>query len=198
MRRLLLIAAAAVALAGCGSGSTSEVLRPTNPRWGDVYLQVSGPPGLARIEGGYLRRGSAHMGQLVVTDAAHGPKDCAQTYYLNPMALTPGRLEKFVGKKYTISIYGDSKFAPAVCRSLLKRGLAGGVLVDYRVPSSAMEPTLHCARPAIGCLGNGADLVGVQVNGASHLSPLAGFITLLIWVAALLVPALILFRRRDA
>jgi hypothetical protein len=36
------------------------------------------------------------------------------------------------------------------------------------------------------------------VNGASHLTPLAGFITLLIWVAALMVPALLLFRKRDA
>ena len=29
----------------------------------------------------------------------------------------------------------------------------------YRVPSSSMEPTLHCARPAPGCLGEGRDLV---------------------------------------
>jgi ABC-type transport system involved in multi-copper enzyme maturation permease subunit len=36
------------------------------------------------------------------------------------------------------------------------------------------------------------------VNGTAHLSPLAGFITLLIWTAILLVPALLLFRKRDA
>jgi signal peptidase I len=88
---------------------------------------------------------------------------------MNPMKPTPGRLEKFAWKKYTISVYGDGEFAPAVCRALVQRGFAGGVLVDYRVPSSAMEPTLHCARPAICCLGNAADLVGVQVNGASSL-----------------------------
>ena len=29
----------------------------------------------------------------------------------------------------------------------------------YRVPSSSMEPTLHCARPAPGCLADDADLV---------------------------------------
>jgi signal peptidase I len=29
----------------------------------------------------------------------------------------------------------------------------------YRVPSSAMEPTLHCARPAIGCLGKHQDRI---------------------------------------
>ena len=37
-----------------------------------------------------------------------------------------------------------------------------------------------------------------SVNGTPHLTPLSGFLTLLIWVAVLLVPAWILFRRRDA
>jgi signal peptidase I len=29
----------------------------------------------------------------------------------------------------------------------------------YRVPSSSMEPTLHCGRPALGCLGDEEDRV---------------------------------------
>jgi signal peptidase I len=29
----------------------------------------------------------------------------------------------------------------------------------YRVPSSSMEPTLHCGRPAVGCLGHEEDRV---------------------------------------
>jgi len=29
----------------------------------------------------------------------------------------------------------------------------------YRVPSSSMEPTLHCARPGVGCEGDTADWV---------------------------------------
>ncbi len=29
----------------------------------------------------------------------------------------------------------------------------------YRVPSSSMEPTLHCGRPQLGCRGREADLV---------------------------------------
>ncbi len=38
-----------------------------------------------------------------------------------------------------------------------------------------------------------------SLNGNNpHLTPLAGFLTLLIWTAVLLVPAWILFRRRDA
>ncbi|HYZ18619.1 MAG TPA: signal peptidase I [Gaiellaceae bacterium] len=32
----------------------------------------------------------------------------------------------------------------------------------YRVPSSAMEPTLHCPRPAAGCLADTADRIAVS------------------------------------
>jgi signal peptidase I len=35
----------------------------------------------------------------------------------------------------------------------------------YRVPSSSMEPTLHCARPALGCEAEENDLVAVQPYG---------------------------------
>jgi signal peptidase I len=35
----------------------------------------------------------------------------------------------------------------------------------YRVPSSSMEPTLHCARPALGCEGKQNDLVAVRPYG---------------------------------
>lgn len=101
----------------------------------DLYLEVSGPPGLTKIEGAAYRRG-AHMGGFTVVSAARGQKDCAQTIQINGM---------------------------------LTRGFGGGILVDYRIPSSAMEPTLHCAGPVPGCLGGADDVVGVQVNGASHL-----------------------------
>lgn len=36
------------------------------------------------------------------------------------------------------------------------------------------------------------------VNGTEHLSPLGGFVALLVWTAVLLVPALLFFRKRDA
>jgi signal peptidase I len=35
----------------------------------------------------------------------------------------------------------------------------------YRVPSSSMEPTLHCARPALGCEGRQMDFVAVRPYG---------------------------------
>jgi signal peptidase I len=36
---------------------------------------------------------------------------------------------------------------------------ATGLLHLYRVPSSAMEPTLHCPQPASGCEGSAADRI---------------------------------------
>lgn len=36
----------------------------------------------------------------------------------------------------------------------------------YRVPSAAMEPTIHCARPAPGCLGKTDDRIVVKYGGA--------------------------------
>lgn len=33
------------------------------------------------------------------------------------------------------------------------------VVNPYRIPSSSMEPTFHCARPEIGCVGNASDRV---------------------------------------
>lgn len=39
----------------------------------------------------------------------------------------------------------------------------------YRIPSSAMEPTLHCARPTPGCRAKTDDLVVVRLSGARAL-----------------------------
>jgi signal peptidase I len=38
----------------------------------------------------------------------------------------------------------------------------------YRVPSSSMEPTLHCARPGIGCEGDQMDRVAAHAYGDSR------------------------------
>ena len=47
----------------------------------------------------------------------------------------------------------------------------------YRVPSSAIEPTLHCARPAFGCEANVSDLIAVESYGDA--SPQRGDIVVL-------------------
>jgi signal peptidase I len=32
----------------------------------------------------------------------------------------------------------------------------------YRIPSSSMEPTVHCAKPGAGCLGDESDRIAVS------------------------------------
>lgn len=46
---------------------------------------------------------------------------------------------------------------------------ATGRSLTYRVPSSAMEPTLHCARPAPGCEATLEDGVVIEPVGAADL-----------------------------
>jgi signal peptidase I len=42
---------------------------------------------------------------------------------------------------------------------LIVLALKAWVVNPYRIPSSSMEPTLHCARPATGCLAHFSDRV---------------------------------------
>ena len=42
---------------------------------------------------------------------------------------------------------------------LIVLALKEWVVNPYRIPSSSMEPTLNCARPAVGCLGTSSDRV---------------------------------------
>jgi len=46
----------------------------------------------------------------------------------------------------------------------LSAGCGGAELRSFRVPSSAMEPTIHCAKPGDGCLGTADDHVLVQAG----------------------------------
>jgi signal peptidase I len=42
---------------------------------------------------------------------------------------------------------------------LIVLAIKAWVVNPYRIPSSSMEPTFHCARPEIGCVGNASDRV---------------------------------------
>ena len=42
---------------------------------------------------------------------------------------------------------------------LIVLALKQWVVNPYRIPSSSMEPTLNCAKPAVGCLGDSSDRV---------------------------------------
>jgi signal peptidase I len=54
----------------------------------------------------------------------------------------------------------------AVAVGLLLAGCGGTSYktVDFKVPSSSMEPTLNCAKPGAGCLGGASDHVVVDVG----------------------------------
>ncbi|HKD16665.1 MAG TPA: signal peptidase I [Thermoanaerobaculia bacterium] len=149
------------------------VLRPTNPRLANLYVQVLGPAGLASVEAqSFARRArSTGLGGLVAASAAHGPKDCSHTIAIETTPVTTSSLQKFSGKQITIAIYGKSNLAPAVCSGLAADRsdvLIGGNRQIYKIPSSAMEPTLHC-KGSLGCLGSVDDLVVARLTGAANI-----------------------------
>ena len=49
---------------------------------------------------------------------------------------------------------------------LLLAGCGSGSTRTFTIPSSAMEPTLHCGKPAVGCEGSADDQVVVQTGNA--------------------------------
>jgi signal peptidase I len=63
----------------------------------------------------------------------------------------------------------------AVC--LLAAGCLGTGTRSFRVPSSAMEPTIHCAKPGVGCLGTADDHVLVKVGKAVKRGDIIAFQT---------------------
>lgn len=54
---------------------------------------------------------------------------------------------------------------------------ASGSTHTYTIPSAAMEPTLHCAKPGLGCLGAGDDRVVVRVGAAVRRKDIVVFRT---------------------
>ena len=53
----------------------------------------------------------------------------------------------------------------AVLKKLAFVPLAGDK--TFRVPSSSMEPTLHCAKPAVGCRAETSDRIVVRAYGGA-------------------------------
>jgi signal peptidase I len=63
----------------------------------------------------------------------------------------------------------------ATASATLAVGAAGcGDTKTYRVPSSAMEPTIHCGRPKIGCAGRGDIVVFEAPRRAEELCGAGG------------------------
>jgi len=137
-----------------------------------LYIQVRGPSGVPRVVTAALNTGHGSGATFVVVPTVHGQKDCSRTVQINTLPVTAPSLRKFGGQKFTAAVYGRSNFAPAVCRQLgTKLLLVGGNRRVYRTPSSAMEPTLHCAKGAatLGCLGTADDQVVARLSGGTNL-----------------------------
>jgi signal peptidase I len=67
-----------------------------------------------------------------------------------------GRLFPNLPRPYRVALDWVVTIAGAV---LIVLGLKAWVVNPYRIPSSSMEPTLHCARPADGCEAGFSDRV---------------------------------------
>jgi signal peptidase I len=52
----------------------------------------------------------------------------------------------------------------AIAAALTAVAAGCGGTKTYRVPSPAMEPTIHCGRPKLGCEGRGDDRIVVRLN----------------------------------
>jgi len=85
----------------------------------------------------------------------------SSAYDLPPPALPPGppsespRREP-VPRAWRLAVDWILTIAGAV---LIVLAIKGWVVNPYRIPSSSMEPTLHCAKPSSGCLGSYSDRV---------------------------------------
>jgi signal peptidase I len=176
MKRLALIALVGSVFVGCGgsgSGSTTVVLRSTNPLLANLYVQVRAPSGATQAIARSLVAEGGSSGAFIVAPAVHGRQNCSHTIQIETFPVTAPRLRKFGGQQFTVGVYGASKLAPEVCRELSNGSgsrfqLVGGNKRVYRISSSAMEPTLHCARgpSAPGCVGSANDLAVARLTGA--------------------------------
>jgi signal peptidase I len=174
MKRLALIPILGLSLVACGgSGSKSEVLRVASPGH-SVYVKVTGSARGAAVVAHGLERASG--GALVAAPATQGQHVCASTTHIVTYPVSAASLRPLGGQKITFAVYADGQVADAAgCQqflSALKGGvtLVGGNRSTFHVPSSSMEPTLHCARGVgAGCLGRTSDVVVARSTGAAGL-----------------------------
>jgi signal peptidase I len=177
MKRLVFVAALAGSLAACGGGgSTSVALKLSSPFAKGIFLKVTAPSdAAAKSVGQLLVKGSS--GQLVKASAAEGAKDCTRTVKIVTYPVTLPSLRGLAGQKVTLAVYGSGQVGSALCQQLSGQfthgiSVVGGNRRIYEMPSSAMEPTLHCAKPAPGCQGSTADTLVTRLTGASSLARL--------------------------
>jgi signal peptidase I len=83
---------------------------------------------------------------------AHGAEQAAERRVRNPVDRLTGRLPRAwrVTIDWVVTIVGAIAIVLAI---------KAWVVNPYRIPSSSMEPTLHCARPGSGCDARFSDRV---------------------------------------
>ena len=171
MKRLAFVALLGLSLVACGGGSSkSVVLRAGNPLGNAVYLQITGSPKAATVVAHLLEHASS--GALVAARAVQGRQVCARKTHIVTYPVTEASLRRFGGQRITLAIFTDSQLANAAsCRRFVS-DLGGGITLvggnrrTFHIPSSAMEPTLHCA-DGMGCLGHANDVVVARSTGAA-------------------------------
>src|SRR3954470_20413990 len=123
MGRVGVMAGLAVLLVACGSASTAtvRVFKPKNAHFSNLYLQVRGAPGVvAAVEHHLLK--TRTLGGFMVAAKAQGQPACTATREIGRGG--PPSLQRYAGEKLRITVYGDSRVAPRVCRNFGK-GLSG-------------------------------------------------------------------------
>src|SRR5438445_406028 len=85
-------------------------------------------------------------------DAAYGGRPPARVIALTPL----GRLFPGLPRSVRVGLDWVFTIAGAV---VIVFALKAWVVNPYRIPSSSMEPTLHCAKPAPGCEARYSDRV---------------------------------------
>ena len=177
MKRLAVVAVLAGTLVACGGGgSRSVALQLSSPFAKGVYLKVTAPSDAAATSVAQLLvQGSS--GQLVKASAAQGSQECARMVKIVTYPVTVSSLKGLAGQKVTLAVYGSSQVGSALCQQLSGQfthgiSIVGGNRRIYQEPSSAMEPTLHCAKPGPGCHGSEADTLVTRLTGAKDLARL--------------------------
>ncbi len=177
MKRLALLAVFAGSLVACGNGGpTSVVLQLSSPFAKGVYLKVTAPSDLAASSvADLLIRGS--NGQLIPASAEQGKQACARAVPIVTYPVTRPGLRDLDGQNVTLAVYANGPLGSSMCQELSGQftdgiSIVGGNRRIYHEPSSAMEPTLHCAKPETGCQARAADTLVTRLTGAKGLARL--------------------------
>ena len=113
----VVLATVMLAACACGSGNRTkaELLRSANPLTSDLYLRVKGPAGAVSYitQGAITGAFSRFREGFFVPPRVRNRKACSFTHIIG-VADAPD-LQKWRGKKTSITVYGNSSYAAIYC-----------------------------------------------------------------------------------